>query len=555
MLGRKGLWTLRWTSIGVALASWAGLSGCSPDGTPAASSSTGQVNPATPAYQTTYYAAARFAEQATMGPTPELIEEIRRKGFETWIDDQSRLPASTARPGLTEDYAQSRAAQWYYSRAEVMRVLLSSPDQLRTRIAWSLSQVVVVAPVDFAATIHWMNLLQRGSLGSYRDLLRDATINPAMGHFLNNDQNRPRSPACPACQPNENYARELMQLFSLGVQQLGSDGRPVLDARGKVMETYTQRDVEELARVLTGWTFDPDPPQRAAFNWGNWGKPMVPSALETDRDSGEKAVLGRTFPAGQSARKDLSDVVDLLVSHPNAGPFLAIRLIQHLVKSDPSPEYVRRVAEVFRNNGKGQAGDLLAVVKAVLLDPEARRGDDPGRADTTDGKYREPLLHRTAAYRALGCTSIPMTGVERSVPVDPSSQRPFHAPSVFNFYSSSDRSSVGGLPAPEQTLVNGAELVRRLDEFRLIIDYPSLTPTSYRNAGCIRVDTLQAQFAAGEPAFVDALSRLFFRGAMPATLRREIQDQLPRVGQQVTHKDMLHVIGFVLAAPEFGVMQ
>ena len=533
------------------------LAGCSPQAAAPASSSglasAGQVEAAiTP--KMSFYAASRLAEQASFGPTPALIQEIQKKGAEAWIDEQFALPPTLADLGGTEDYANESGSLWYYQRAEIMRVFLSAPDQLRLRVLWGLSQVVVVTPVDVAATLHWFNLLQRRALGNYRDLLYDASVNPAMGIFLNNNQNRPKSDECKYCQPNENFARELMQLFTLGVVQLRPDGTAVRNAAGKLQTTYTQRDVEELARVLTGWQIDPLPLSRPRRNWGNWGRPMVPTTWPPERDAGEKTVLGRTFPAGQSAPKDLLDAVDLLVSHDNIGPFVAQRLIQHLVMSDPSADYVRRVAERFRNNGQGVRGDMKSVVKAVLMDPEARRGDDPSRAAESDGKLREPLLHRTAVYRGLGCNSILMVGAAGNIPVDPTLQRPFAAETVFGFYTPVDRSSITGLLAPEQRLITSDELVRRLEEFRLQVDYPSLEPTAYRRAGCERLDTMFTAFRKSKSEFTELLSRLYFRGAMSPVLRREIEDTLPSPKDSIDYKVMFHVLGLAVTSPQFGSM-
>ena len=250
---------------------------------------------------------------------------------------------------------------------------MAAPDQLRLRAAWSLLLFVTNTGTNIGR-VNWLNLVQRHAFGRYGDFLRDVSVDASMGNYLDNARNRPRSAECPSCAPNENYARELMQLFSLGLYKLNPDGTPTLDIRGRKVETYSQRDVEELARALTGWMNDRRDP-----SWPDDGlsRPLIPSPYPTDRDSGAKTVLGRAFPAGQSQQKDLDDTVAMLMGHPNIAPFVGLRLIQHLVMSNPPPAYVSRVATAFRGNGAATDGDMKAVIKAVLLDPEARRGDDP----------------------------------------------------------------------------------------------------------------------------------------------------------------------------------
>jgi uncharacterized protein (DUF1800 family) len=527
-----------------------------------ASASTGQVG-AGKAYKATYYAAARFAEQATFGPTPALIEELRIKGFAQWIDEQFALPLVLLDAGPTANFSIPNPLPPEISThppAAWIGAITTAPDQLRRRVVWSLSQFVVAAALggDPYGHVQWINLLHKQAFGNYRTLLREATIHPHMGQFLNNDQNRPKSAECPHCAPNENFARELMQLFSLGVLKLNTDGTPVRDAQGRIAETYTQRDVEELARVLTGWTYDPNPPNRPERNWGNWAKPMVPSTWPPERDSGAKTVLGRLFPAGQSPYQDLDDAIDLLVTHPNAGPFVAKRLIQHLVKSDPSPAYLARVAQVFRNNGSGVVGDLKAVVKAILLDAEARRGDDPERLDRNDGKFREPFMHHMAFVRGLGC--------QRNLTNQDGTaftfwqQQPFRPPSVFSFYVPTDRAPGSNLLAPEQKLVNASTLSDRFSAppygFRWGGPGQPNTSQRYLAAGC-NIEEFSRAISASPKAFMDLVSLRYFRGAMPPTLRSYLEQLIREQsgGQRDPDETAMLMLGFALASPYYGVIK
>lgn len=550
----------RWPSIGLTLA-LAACGGGQPSNGPTEqpSASSGQVKPPAAA-AISYYAAARFAEQASFGPTPALIAEIRSKGFEKWIDDQFALSASQINltPFLGfEDPVPD--AQWRQYRGAFPGLALTASDQLRTRVTWALSQFLVVSDrgVDLVATLYWINLLQNHGLGRYDELLYQLSLNPAMGDYLDNNQNRPKSAACQHCAPNENFARELMQLFTLGVVKLNPDGTPLRDAQGKLQETYTQRDVEELARVLTGWRHDPNPQQRPGRNWGNWGKPMVAVEWAAERDSGAKSVLGRAFPAAQSQDKDLRDAIDLLMGHQNIAPFVALRMIQHLVKSNPSPAYVGRVAAKFLNNGSGVRGEMKAVVKAVLLDAEARAGDTPAGSRRDDGKLREPFLHYTAVMRGLGCTKAPLANGDWLRL--PGQQHPFSAESVFSFYAPTDRAPGSNLLAPEQRLVNGTELTTRLDWSSGFLWQSNSQPASLKNfndAGC-QVQPLIDAYAASPRQFNDWISERYFRGAMSPSLRSVIEQQI-RQPEWDTSNPMfgaMRMFDLALTSPYFGVVK
>lgn len=521
--------------------------------------STGQVAALQSAPAATYYAAARFAEQTTFGAHPATVAEIRTKGFAKWIDDQFALPASELDLAPVMSFADPAPDDhWQYYRSAFPKLAISAPDQLRVRVTWALSQVVVVSDrgVDLVGAMYWINLLQRRALGNYRELLSDISLSPAMGQYLNNAQNRPKSAECQHCAPNENFARELMQLFSLGVVQLNTNGVPVRDAKGRMVETYTQKDVEELARALTGWSFNNEPMNRPGRNFANWGKPMMPSTWAAERDSGAKTVLGRTFPAGQSQAKDLADAIDLLMSHGNTAPFMATRLIQHLVKSNPTPGYVARVAAKFQDNGQGIKGDLKTVVKTILLDEEARAGDDPAKARPDDGKLREPFLHHAALWRAMGCTRVPTSS--NWIPLPPN-QHPFNAESVFSFYAPTDRAPGSNLLAPEQRLLNASELTNRLNlansmRWDPVAQQSALT--AFSQAGC-EAQSLVDAYAASPRHYIDWLSERYFRGAMPPTLRTNLEQMIakPQWDARSPIEGALRMLDYALFSPYFGVIK
>ncbi len=563
-------------TLGLVLVLTACGGGSTPDAAPNAQTkataepvaSSGQVAPAAAAAKVSFFAASRFAEQVSFGATPALVAEIQAKGFEKWIDDQMALPqvAIDIKPAEAV-YAFGQNVQvppeiWQYLQRQFGNRALSSADQLRLRVTWGLSQFVVAAITkgEVPGWVNWHNLLYRNALGRYNTLLREASTDSHMGHYLDNDQNRPKSAECMHCAPNENYARELMQLFSIGVYKLNADGTAQRDSRGRFIETYTQRDVEELARALTGWTRDYSGPARPQRNWGNWGVPMIPSTWPPERDAGSKTVMGRVFPGSQGASKDLDDTIAMLMAHANIAPFVSFRLIQHLVKSNPTPTYVARIAAKFMNNGSGVKGDMKAVVKAILLDAEARAGDSPSTARADDGKFREPFLYSTAMWRGLGCKAIPMQSWGGAAISN--MQTPFAQSSVFSFYAPTDRAPGSNLLAPEQRLATTQELRDRTNQASWPTKWDNATQKQdvslLRTAGC-EIDGLSAAFFKSPTAYADLLSARYFRGAMPPTLRSNLADimslQWPPYNKTDPFEGPLRMLNYATLTPYFGAMK
>ncbi|HWU78901.1 MAG TPA: DUF1800 domain-containing protein [Caulobacter sp.] len=380
--------------------------------------------------------AARLAKQASFGPTPELISAIvAKKSVAAWLDEQFTLASSTyadlaAKPvpgnvcstltgaDLTncnrDNFSATPMQMRFYSNA------IGRNDQLRQRVAFALSQIVVASEVDVhntAGLATFQQILLSNAFGNYRDILRAVTLSPYMGDYLDMaDSNK--------SQPNENYARELMQLFSVGVVLLNPDGTPQTDHTGAPIATYSNTDVKEVARALSGWTYARL--NGAALTDNNnrdWSQPMVMYA--TRFDTGAKTFLGKTVAAGASQQANVDAVVDTVFNHPNTGPYICKRLIQQLTIANPTPAYVERVATVFANNGAGVRGDLRAVVRAIYLDSEARV------VSQLPGKVKEPVLLATSLARAIGYTTDGYAFVTRDAGMG---QAPFRAPSVFNFY-------------------------------------------------------------------------------------------------------------------------
>ena len=333
---------------------------------------------------------ARLFDQATFGPTPALLAHARALGTKAWVEEQLRAPPTLysgfpveparQRPGCNNWPAATRLElRCYrdtYTLFQIERQFflhaLNGPDQLRQRVALALSEIFVATNHDYPAyaMASYQNLLRRDAFGNFRTLLEDVTTHPVMGRTLDVVNNS-------RAHPNENYAREILQLFSIGLVELTPQGQPRAGKGGAPRATYGQATVEDLARVFTGWTYAPMPGR--PLTWA--GEPrydvaMVP--VESEHDTRPKRLLPgcADLPAGQGTRADLAATLDCIAGHPNVGPFLGRHLIQALVTSNPSPAYVGRVSAVFADNGAGQRGDLAAVVRAILLDPEAR-GDTP----------------------------------------------------------------------------------------------------------------------------------------------------------------------------------
>lgn len=526
--------------------------------------SSGQVS-SKPKSDISYYAAARFAEQVSFGATPELIAEIQKLGFEGWIEAQFALPATIGKmprelftvASEVKEKIRIESLQGVFRADNFWTTAITAPDQLRQRVAWSIFQYIPVSGGTANGNLEYYNMLRKNAFNNYDNLLRDITINSHMGQYLNNDSNRPSSPECLGCTPNENYARELMQLFSIGVVKLNIDGSTVRDQQNKAQETYTQKDVEELARALTGWRH----PQNNTGLPDRYGpsldQPMIPESLSFLHDRGQKIVMGNVLNAGMSAPDELNAVVAFLIKHPNIASFVSLRLIQHLVKSNPSPQYLSRISAVFRDNGRGATGDLRAVVKAILLDPEAREADQINNGDMSTGKLREPVLWITAIYRGMGCKSAPHSVWEGVEYVDGiSNQDPVNIPSIFSFYQATDRAPGSNLLAPEQKLLNTVTFAERLG----LLNWRFADPNNpnyqdnLRRTAC-NVSELSKAFRASPNVFLDLVSKRWFRGAMPATLRNNLLSLIQSGRWSSSEQGAFTVLQFALASPNFGVMK
>jgi len=490
--------------------------------TPANPDGATPTSPTAPAM--TPAAASHFLAQATFGPTAASIAALTASSKADWINAQFRKPQTMHRsfiqsvasqlPGgtLTED--QVYESFW--------RQAATGDDQLRQRVTFALSQIFVISMADLsivmrpAGVASYYDTLAQHAFGNYRNLLQAVALHPMMGIYLSHMRNQKENGNRV---PDENFAREIMQLMSIGLYQLNQDGSPKLQG-GHPVETYTHDDVAGLAKVFTGWSWaGPDQgPQRFNGNLADPSRDWTPMQnYPAYHSTSAKSFLGTTIAAGGSGPADLKVALDTLFEHPNVGPFIGRQLIQRLVSSNPSPAYVSRVAAAFANNGSGVRGDMQAVIRAVLLDPEAA---DNGSAK----KLREPILRMANWMRAFNAKSA-SGRFQIHITDDPLyalGQSPLHSPSVFNYFRPSytppnSSLSAAGMVAPEMQITGEPSVTGYLNVMQYVIA---------RGAGVAREvqPDYSAELAlARQPAaLVDRINLLLLNGGMSSTLRNQI---------------------------------
>lgn len=402
-------------------------------------------------------AAARFLSQASFGGNIQEIQNVVDIGYEEWIDQQINMPIGYMYPMLMDVFQQAYQIHlnnggaaddfygpyWPHFQYAFWQNNILNQDLLRQKVAWALSQIFVVS-INSAlegrgeALASYYDVLLKNSLGNFKDLLIEVALHPTMGYYLSH-YNNPKADPNSNIHPDENFAREVMQLFTIGLYELNLDGSHKKDNNGRDIETYSMHTIREMAKVFTGL----GPGEIRENEWideAQFGVDIylndftVPMKMYEDyHETGEKEILGLTLPAGQGGSQDIEAALTHLFEHDNVGPFIARRLIQNLVKSNPTPDYIARVAQVFNNNGQGQRGDLAAVVKAILLDTEAR--DCHWINDPIQGKLREPLARYLHVVRSMDLNNI--NGIYWNTGYgfwQATGQIPLASPSVFNFY-------------------------------------------------------------------------------------------------------------------------
>ncbi|MEM6796340.1 MAG: DUF1800 family protein [Acidobacteriota bacterium] len=514
-------------------------------------------------------AASRFLAQCTFGGDLALVDQVVSAGFEGWLDAQMALPMAPFLPeirqllnsGAVADGDEYLLLDWvWWQRA------MTAPDALRLRVAFALSQIFVISRrlellLDTpTATGAMQDLLMRGAFGNFRDLLRDVALNPAMGLYLSHLFNRRSDPSQNRF-PDENFAREVMQLFSIGLHELNPDGTWKLDSAGQPIPTYGNAQITEMAKVFTGLAMTPlgDLPIVFGDLQPTWDLPMV--MYEPEHEPGPKTLLnGFVVPAGQTGMQDIEMAIDNLFLHPNVGPFLGTHLIKFLVTSNPSPAYVARVSAAFDDNGSGVRGDMKAVVKAVLLDAEARdvtRIDDP-----QFGRVREPFVRWVQIGRAFHATS--PSGRFRHYggdDVDEAgflAQYPYFAPSVFNFFSPDHRPpgplAAAGLVAPELEIIHAYTSVATMNRVGFAVVTGEYLRDNFTGTISLNLATEVAIAQSSPTALVDHLDLLLTYGTLSAGSRQIILDAVLPLSADPDALVRMAVF-LMLICPEFGVQR
>lgn len=456
--------------------------------------------------------ASLFLEQATWGPTPELIETVSTEGKAQFLDEQFSLPA-TLYPLPGEDDTSMAPYQRLFYQAGV-----HGADQLRQRVSFALGQILVVSAATLGRPqqmVPYINLLQSRAFDNYRDLLLDVSLSPAMGDYLDNVNNQKPNPAKNTA-PNENYAREFLQLFTVGTELLNQDGSVRTDAIGNPLPAYSEDTVKQMALAITGWVYAPLPGEALrARNPANYSTPMV--AYEPSHDQTEKTLLnGYTMPSGRSAREDLEDAVTHVFNHPNTGPFVCVRLIRSLVTSNPSPNFVARVVAVFNNNGDGVRGDLKAVVRAILMDSEASNPDGaPGLDLATSGHLKEPVFYVLSVMRAIGATVSDNNNLNRFA--SNMGQSVFYPSSVFNYFHLDHKLGDTGLSGPEFEIHTSSSAIQRANFIASVVDRGLGAGVTYS------FDSLASM--AGDPdSLIDELNLRLTNGSLPEPAKEVVKE-------------------------------
>ena len=538
------------------------------------------------------YEASRFLAQATLGHTMTQIESLATGlDFDAWIDDQiaqtptnfldetfiiyDEVVALQEAAGVPEeDIDNPHGVHFNYAW---WQSLIDKDDQLRQRVAFALSELLVISMESGLkswpeAIASFYDIFTENAFGNYSDILTEVAMHPSMGFYLSH-YNNPMAVPEENIHPDENFAREIMQLFSIGLFELNQDGSEKLDINGKPIPTYDQDDIKDLAKVFTGlsaggledwveWTDEP------YFGIGIYAcDKTIPMVMYDEyHETEEKTILGENFSAGQTGMEDINQAIDLLFNHPNIAPFVSFRLIQRLVKSNPSPEYITRVSNAFDDNGSGVRGDMVAVIKAILLDEEARTCASMLANDA--GKLKEPIIRYTQVARGLEKDSPAGRywnhGFNYSLEVQ---QIAMNSPTVFNFYLP-DHEPAGllsdnGLVGPEFQIHTTATATGYINYVHKWMLWDKLMWSWEQDYGDIpvTVNDFDYDLMAGEDAetFINYLDILFTHGRMSDETRNTIRNaitplaEMPDVDSVQTRSRL--AIYLTLISSEFAILR
>lgn len=505
-----------------------------------------------------YAGAVRFLEMATWGPTPASIAHLQEIGFDAWFAEQFAMPATPWAPASTVNEGADSIQTEFFNHA------LMGNDQLRQRLAFALSEIFVVSAdkdTNYQAMRAYMTDLSNNAFGTYRNLLGVMTLDPAMGWYLDMANNDKANPAQNTA-ANENYAREVMQLFSVGLNLLYQSGLAVTPA----VSLYDESVVQQMAKVFTGWTYSTS--SNAQGQWPNpqyFGGPMI--AFPDHHDETQKTIsLGGqspcNIPANGTPAGDLQIALDCLAGHPNVAPFISYRLIQRLVKSNPSPEYVSDIANVFNATG----GNLQNVVQAILMHSEATM--DANGSDPNAGKLREPALYATSLLRALNATVSNAQASGLDAQSANMGQQVLYAPSVFNYFSPFYRIQGSNMVAPEFQILNASSGLSRLNfAYRAVnnqvsgniqVDLSNLIAVASAPGGSPALSNAASTSAALNPTgLVAAINEALYHNEMPYSLQTELQSIATQLQAQTTNSSALvtALLYYAAAAPAYQVQQ
>jgi len=545
--------------------------------------------PGTPIPAVTKAEAFRFLNQSTFGATEAEAARLMSLGnsetaYTTWLAAELAAPATLLLPAVEAAYPNPVPMGFNIGSLNAPRVerwfgnVLGSSAQLRQRVAWALSQIFVVSQVGALqnlpnATADFHDMLSRDAFGNFRTLLEDVTLHPAMGVYLSMLGNQ-KAVAGTNLRPDENYAREVMQLMSIGLVELNADGSVKKDGNDQPIPTYDQSIIEGFARVFTGWkwacpstapncTFDNTRAQLAPLPGYNQVLPMRLYSVQHETGS-KKLLSGVTLPEGQTGEQDLRAALDNIFAHPNVAPFISKQLIQKLVTSNPSAGYVGRVAQVFNNDGNSARGNLAAVVRAILLDAEARPVIIAATPPVAPGKLKEPLLRLTQFWRAYGARAASgRTGVARNFSGGVSAvfgQGPGLSPSVFNFYSPGyappGEIQSQGMVAPEMQLATEYLNTQSTNYFWTQANSRTVTQSATLNADDMFIDTTEEiALAASSDALVRRVAERLLGSAdgMSPLLAAEARAQVERSTNVNTR--VADAIYFIAVSPEYMVQR
>jgi uncharacterized protein (DUF1800 family) len=527
--------------------------------------------------------ASRFLVQATYGPNLAEIDALSKSTPSQWIDRQFATPPMDTHWA----YVMERKgpvgcnpcdAEWINAVMESFWLqAVRGPDQLRQRLVFALSQLFVVStvnsPVETQKDAHaaYLDMLSRNAFGNYRTLLEEVSTHPTMATYLSYFKNDKEDPATGRL-PDENYAREVMQLFTIGLWQLNPDGTRRKDSNGNDIPTYTQADVMGMAKVFTGWGWGGKGTTEGDWhgwtgNFGSWDKRLI-NYPQHHSPSEKRIVGGVVIPANTPGPQSLKIALDTLFNHPNAGPMFGTHLIKRFVTSNPSPAYVARVTAAFNNNGQGVRGDMKAIIRAVLLDPEAR--DATKASDPNWGKLREPMIRYANFMRAFNVQApsgkYKIYNLEDSV--GSLGQNPLRAPSVFNWYTASyappGEIMAKGLAAPEFAITHETTSTGYTN---FIIGVSERQTVWWRENFAKKwgpvTDFLAADYGpeltmAGNPAaLVDRLNLVLSAGSMSAATKKTIVDALNAIpaSPESGHRRVATAVALTLASPDFIVQK